>query len=94
MLPENGSFLEFNTKRSILKKISITEKDKQDYSISSDESENKITWNIEKDLNTPLVVDFTSDEVSYLKKSIEKLNESGAQYPDDFWAIAEKLYNS
>ena len=33
LLPERGSFMEYNLKKAILKKIAISEQDKTDYEI-------------------------------------------------------------
>lgn len=51
-----------------------------------------MVWDVEKDREQPLIVDFTKDELSYLKTACEKLAE--APYPDDFWLTVEKIYNA
>ena len=91
LLPQQTkSFMDFNVKREILKKVVLTEEDKKDYNIEEDSENRKITWDAEKDSNVPLVVEFTKDEVAMLKRSCEHLSESA--YPDDFWLTVEKIY--
>lgn len=92
LLPAQNSFMEYNLKREIIKKVALTEKDKEEYSIVEDQKAGKVTWDSEKDMSTPLVVEFTQQEIDYLKKSCEALAES--TYPDDLWATVEKIYDA
>lgn len=93
LLPrQTKSFIDFNVKREILKKVSLTEKDKEIYGIEEDTENQKITWNAEKDQQKPLVVEFTNEEVAMLKRSCEQLADTA--YPDDFWLTVEKIYNA
>lgn len=54
----------------------------------------RITWDSEKDLANPLEVNFTPQEMEYLRKGCEQYTESEAPAPDDFWALVEKVYNA
>lgn len=92
LLPAQNSFMEFNLKREIMKKVGLTEQDKADYNIQEDRENGRITWDVEKDLQTPMVVDFTKEELAYLKKGCESLAET--QAPDDFWSVVEKIYDA
>ena len=92
IMPMRGSFIEFNLKKSISKKIAITDKDREFYEIVTDKEQGSITWNPEKDTNNPLKVEFTNEEAAYLKKACELLSEQ--EMPDDFWVTVEKIYNS
>lgn len=93
LLPQQtASFIDFNTKREILKKVVITESDKEKYEIVEDANEHKITWNAQKDVNEPLVVQFTDSEVALMKKACESLSQTA--YPDDFWLVVEKIYDA
>ena len=69
VLPQQNSFMGFNLKREIIKKVALTEADKTTYNIEEDNENNRITWDIKKDRETPLVVEFSKDELAYLKKS-------------------------
>lgn len=51
---------------------------------------NRIEWDTEKDV--PLVVDFTTEEIEYMKSACEKISDE--QLPDDMWATVEKVYDS
>ena len=79
-------------KREIIKKVALTEKDKEEYAIVEDAQAGKVTWDSKKDMEQPLVVDFSKQEIDYLKKSCEALAE--AAYPDDLWATVKKIYNA
>lgn len=92
LLPNTNSFAGFNTKRGILNKVGLTSKDKDKYEIKEDKEHNRIFWNVEKDKNEPLVVDFTSEEISFLKAACEKIVD--APYPDDFWTTVERIYDA
>lgn len=92
LLPAQNSFMEYNLKRTIIKKVAITEKDREEYFITEDSKAGKVTWDAQKDMDSPLVVDFTTQEIEYLKKSCESLVESA--YPDDLWVTVEKIYNA
>lgn len=92
ILPQTGTFMEFNLKKSIIGKVAITEKDKEHFNIVTDQERGAITWNSEKDLAEPLEVSFVAEELEFLKKSCENLTEK--ENTDDFWMVVEKIYNS
>ena len=92
LLPAQNSFMEYNLKREIIKKVALAEKDKEEYAIVEDAQAGKVTWDSKKDMEQPLVVEFSKQEIDYLKKSCEALAE--AAYPDDLWATVEKIYNA
>ena len=68
LLPAQNSFMEYNLKREIIKKVALTEKDKDEYVIVEDQQTGKVTWDSKKDME-PLVVEFSKQEIDYLKKS-------------------------
>ena len=89
LLPQQtASFIDFNTKREILKKVAINDADKEKYEIV----QQKIVWNAQKDADEPLVVDFTDSEIALMKKACEELPATA--YPDDFWLVVEKIYDA
>lgn len=92
LLMEKNSFSEFSLKRSIINKVSISEEDRTKYNFSEDKDGNRITWDSKKDIENPLSVDFTKEELEYIKKSCESLVDT--QYPDDLWATVEKIYDA
>ncbi len=89
-LPKEGSFKDFNTKKSILSKIEITQDEREAVGLKENAETKRIEWDVEKD--TPLVVDFSADEMQYLKISCEKISDQSL--PDDMWQTVEKLYNA
>lgn len=92
ILPAENTFMDFNMKREIIKKVAITEADAEKYSIKEDKENHRTTWNAELDYDSPLVVDFTSQELAYLKSACEKLADKPA--PDNLWATVEKIYEA
>ncbi|NDV63906.1 RNA-binding protein [Bacteroides sp. 224] len=92
MFPQQGKFTEFNLKRGIIAKIAITKKDKKEYSIIEHPEDGKIEWDSKKDFECPLAVEFSKEEIDYLKKSCESLVETA--FPDDFWLTVEKIYDA
>lgn len=91
LLPANGNFSEFALKRSILGKVGITAEDQEKFKIKEIPEENRVVWDSEKDLQEPLEVDFTAQELDFIRKGCEAL--VNAPKPDDFWLTVEKLYN-
>ena len=59
LLPQQGNFMEFNLKRSILKKVVINDNDRTEYNIQEDKENGRVTWDSNKDFSQPLMVDFT-----------------------------------
>lgn len=94
LLPPQGSFMEFNLKRSILKKVALSEQDKNDYNVREDKEHQRVTWDSEKDMAQPLVVEFTEDELKLIRKGCEQFTEKDTPAPDDFWALLEKIYDA
>lgn len=94
LLPQQGSFMEFNLKRSILKKITLTPEDHKTFNIQEDKTNGRITWDSGKDQNEPLVVNFTSEELVFLRKGCEQFTEKETPAPDDFWVLVEKIYDT
>lgn len=89
-LPKEGNFKDFNTKKSILNKIEITQDERQAVGLKENEETKRIEWDVEKD--TPLVVDFSAEEMQYLKTSCEKISDQNL--PDDMWQTVERIYDT
>ena len=92
MLPEKNNFMEFNLKKSIIQKIGLTDADRKEYEIVEKREEQQIVWNLQKDNEVPLMVEFTKDELNYLKKACEGVSEQ--QMPDELWAVVECIYDA
>lgn len=89
-LPKEGNFKDFNTKKSILGKIEITQDERQAVGLKENTDTKRIEWDVEKD--TPLVVNFSADEMQYLKTSCEKISDQSL--PDDMWQTVERIYDT
>lgn len=92
ILPQNNNFLDFVTKKAIIKKTAISAEEKEKFNIVENPQEGRITWDVEKDYANPLVVDFTESELDLLKRGCEARSESVC--PDDFWVTVEKIYDA
>ncbi len=92
LLPQQNTFMEYAMKREILKKVGLTKEDQEKFDIVEDRENNQIKWNIEKDIAQPLTVDFTAQELEYIKKGCEA--QSDKPCPDDFWGLVERIYNT
>lgn len=92
LLPQNNSYMDFNLKKSILAKVALTGKDKEIYNIQENQDERSITWDSKKDHEEPLEVEFSKEELTYLRKACEGLSDTA--YPDDFWSVVEKIYEN
>lgn len=91
IFPERGNFMDFNLKKSITRKIAISEQDRKDYEIVEKKEEKRIEWNVQKDAETPLVVEFSKEELDYMRRSCEAIAEQ--QMLDEMWAVVERIYN-
>lgn len=89
-LPKENNFKNFNLKKEILKKIEISDEERKNVNLRQNEETDRIEWDVDKD--TPLIVDFSSEEIEYMKSSCEKIADE--QLPDDMWSTVEKVYDS
>lgn len=89
-LPKEGNFKNFNLKKEILRKIEISGTERDAVGLKENQETKRIEWNTDKDI--PLMVEFTTEEMEYLKQSCEKISDE--QLPDDMWSSVEKIYNS
>lgn len=92
ILAQQSNFLEFNLKRNILNKVAVNKEAQEKYNVKEDKENNRITWDVQKDTEEPLVVEFSKEELAYLKKNCEAIADKPA--PDDFWMVVEKIYNA
>ncbi len=90
ILPAENTFMDFNLKRGIINKVAITQEDVEKYHIEEIKEERRTKWDINVDRENPLMVDFSRDELNYLKAACEKLADTPA--PDNLWATVEKIY--
>lgn len=89
-LSPKGNFKQFNLKKEILRKIEISENERQVVGLTENAETKRIEWDITKD--TPLSIEFSADELTYLKESCEKLSDQELQ--DDMWQCIEKIYGA
>lgn len=88
-LPARGNFKEFNLKKEILRKIAISDDERQEINLRENAEDKRIEWDVEKE--RPLLVEFSKEEVDYLKKACERISDE--ELPDDMWATVEAVYN-
>lgn len=90
LLPKEGNFREFNLKKEIRRKVAISDKEREMLNLRENPETKRIEWDVDKE--TPLHVDFTQEEIDYLKSVCEKLSDE--QLPDDMWSSVETVYNA
>lgn len=90
LLPKEGNFRQFNTKKEILRKIEITSEERESVGLKENQETKRIEWDTEKEVS--LLIEFTTEEMNYLKQSFEKISDE--QLPDDMWTVVEKIYNA
>lgn len=88
-LPAKGNFKDFNLKKEILRKIAISEEERKEINFRENQEDNCLEWDVEKE--TPLIVDFSKDEMEYLRQACEKISDE--ELPDDMWATVEAIYD-
>lgn len=89
-LPARGNFKEFSLKKDILRKIAISADERKEINLHENAEDKRIEWDVEKE--QPLAVDFSSEEMEYLKKACERISDE--ELPDDMWATVETVYNA
>ena len=89
-LPAKGNFKDFNLKKEILRKIAISEEERKEINFRENQEDNRLEWDVEKE--TSLIVDFSKDEMDYLRRACEKISDE--ELPDDMWATVEAVYNA
>lgn len=89
-LPQKGNFRQFNLKKEVLRKISISEDERKEIELHENEENKRIEWDVEKE--TPLHVEFTEDELKYLQEACEKISDE--ELPDDMWSTVERIYDA
>ena len=88
-LPARGNFKEFNLKKDILRKIAISDDERQEINLRENAEDKRIEWDVEKE--RPLLVEFSKEEMDYLKKACERISDE--ELPEDMWATVETVYN-
>lgn len=88
-LPARGNFKGFNLKKEILRKIAISDDERQEINLHENAEDKRIEWDVEKE--RPLLVEFSKEEMDYLKKACERISDE--ELPDDMWATVETVYN-
>ena len=81
--------MDFNLKKSILRKIEISEEERKEINFRENKEESRLEWDVEKE--TPLNVDFSKGEMDYLRKSFEKISDE--ELPDDMWETVKRIYD-
>lgn len=89
-LPAKGNFKDFNLKKDILRKIAISEDERQKINLREESDDKRIVWDIDKEV--PFNVDFTDEERKYLMTACEKISDS--ELPDDMWLTVSKIYDN
>lgn len=90
ILPKEGNFQQFNIKKDILRKIEISEKEREEVSLRENTETKRIEWDTEKDI--PLKTEFSVQELDYLKNACERISDE--QLPDDMWGTVQKIYDT
>lgn len=90
ILPKEGNFQQFNIKKDILRKIEISEKEREEVSLRENTETKRIEWDTEKDI--PLKTEFSAQELDYLKNACERISDE--QLPDDMWGTVQKIYDT
>lgn len=88
-LPAKGNFKDFNLKKEILRKIAISDDERKEINFRENQEDNRLEWDVENE--TPLIVDFSTEEMDYLRKSFEKISDE--ELPDDMWETVKRIYD-
>ena len=70
ILPKEGNFRSYNLKKDILRKIEISEVEREEVGLKENQESKRIEWDVEKDV--PLQKEFSADELDFLKRLARK----------------------
>jgi hypothetical protein len=90
LLPKEGNFKEFNLKKEALRKIELSEEEREKVGLRENAETRRIEWDMDKE--KPLIVEFTGQEMAYLKQACERIADE--RLPDEMWDSVEKIYNA
>jgi len=90
ILPKEGNFQQFNLKKEILRKIEISDKEREETGLTENAETKRIEWDTQKDI--PLNIEFSEMELDYLKSACERISDE--QLPDDMWTTVVKIYDA
>lgn len=89
LLPKEGNFKQFNLKKEIIRKIEISDSERETINLRENAETKRIEWDVEKEV--ALNVEFSGDETAYLKEVCEKVSDESL--PDDMWSTVEKIFD-
>ena len=89
-LPKEGNFKQFNLKKEILRKIEISEQEREAINLHENADTKRIEWDNEKE--SSMHIDLSKDEIEYLKMVCEKISDENL--PDDMWGTVSTIYDS
>lgn len=85
------SFSEFMAKKAFMNKLTISDEDKKEFEIETDEASNSIKWNVKKDIENPLTIEIDQATKEWLKKTMEAISDK--KYTDSVWDTLERVFN-
>lgn len=89
-LPQKGNFSQFNLKKEILRKIAVSDGERERINLHENAETQRIEWDVEKE--EPLHVVFSGEEMRYLQQACEKISDE--ELPDDMWGTVSKIYDA
>ncbi len=90
ILPNQNSLVDYQLKKSIIKKVEVTDEDRDLIDFKTEDDKN-YTWDAEKDMANQREFDFTDQERLYVRNAIERLSDG--EHPDEYWIIVMLLYD-
>lgn len=90
VLPKTNTFLDYNVKSGIVKKVELTENDRDKYGLRLEDDNKALRWDNAKDMANPIDVAFSAQELEYIKKACEA--SANQLHDDDFWITVDKVY--
>lgn len=69
--------------------MEVSQQEREDIGLAENPETRRIEWDVEKEV--PLQVEFSGDEMAYLKEACEKISDESL--PDDMWGTVEKIFD-
>jgi hypothetical protein len=91
ILPGENSLVDYQLKKAIIEKVTITEEEKKEFDFVVREDGTGADWNGQKDFENGKIFNFTDAEAEYIMKGVQAASEG--THPDDYWLTISLLYD-
>lgn len=90
VLPKENSLVDYQLKKGLIKKLEITDSDKELYGFSVEDGGGSIKWDPKKDFENPAEFELSDQERDYARNAVE--SASDGTHNDEYWMVLTGIY--